>query len=172
MFDGAAFFRAAIEACKQLNRRGILLTRHSDHLPASLPDNVIHVDYAPFSLLLGRVAALVHHGGIGTSAQALANGAPSLVAPMAHDQFDNAERMRRLGVATVVPASRFTGRRVANALRGLLDSADLRRNVADVAARFEGVDGLEASCDILESLAPSSAEPTGTGAQTRTVPAT
>jgi rhamnosyltransferase subunit B len=48
--------------------------------------------------LLPQVAALVHHGGIGTTAAALAAGIPQLIAPFAFDQFDNAARTVRLGV--------------------------------------------------------------------------
>ena len=78
MFDGAHFFGAAVDACVCLKIRGILLSRHGEHIPPQLPENVIHVDYAPFSLLLPRLSALVHHGGIGTSSQTLACGTPSL----------------------------------------------------------------------------------------------
>lgn len=152
MFDGAGFFQKAVEACVRLGVRGILLTRHADHVPRRLPQQVIHVDYAPFSFLLPRAAALVHHGGIGTSSQALAGGVPSLVTPMSHDQFDNAARMKRLGVAEVMPAARLSGRRAALALSRLLESSEVRRNCASVASRFSDVDGLERACDVLESL--------------------
>ncbi len=154
MFDGARFFGAAVETCARAGVRGILLTRHREHLPRSLPKDVIHVDYAPFSELLPRLAALVHHGGIGTSAQALSSGTPQLVVPFTHDQPDNAARMRRLGVSRTLPAARFTGRRGAAALRELLDAPPTRARCREVARRFNGVDGLEMTCDLLESLAP------------------
>ncbi len=47
--------------------------------------------------LVPRLAALVHHGGIGTTAQAMRAGVPQLITPFAHDQFDNAARVERLG---------------------------------------------------------------------------
>ena len=117
MYHGQDFFRASVEACKQLNRRGILLTRHAEQIPADLPATIRHFSYAPFSLLLPRAAALVHHGGIGTSAQAMAAGCRQLITPFAHDQFDNADRLRRLGegiwdFASCLPATSrpFPGR--------------------------------------------------------------
>src|SRR5215217_4867358 len=85
MWQGRAFFDAAVSTAQALGRRGLLLTRHRDHLPPALPPGVIHVDYAPFSQLLPRCAAIVHHGGMGTSAQSMAAGVPQLVTPMAHD---------------------------------------------------------------------------------------
>src|SRR4051812_12026194 len=57
MWNGRKFFDASVDACVKLNRRGLLLTRHRDHLPPALPPNVIHVHYAPFSQLLPRCAA-------------------------------------------------------------------------------------------------------------------
>ncbi|MCA9795598.1 MAG: glycosyltransferase family 1 protein [Candidatus Eremiobacteraeota bacterium] len=89
------FYTRAVEACE--DRAGILLTRHPANLPESLPDNVFTAHYAPFSRLLSRVDAIVHHGGIGTLSQALAAGIPQVICPLAHDQFDNARRIERLG---------------------------------------------------------------------------
>src|SRR6185436_13395214 len=101
--------------CALLGRRGILLTRHREQVPDNLPREVIHIDYAPFSQLLPRCAALVHHGGIGTSAQALASGVPQLVTPFTHDQPDNAARLKRLGGAEVLPSSRYRAHRIVPA---------------------------------------------------------
>ena len=64
-WQGRHFLTESAEACHLLGRRGILLTRHREHVPAPLPPGVIHVDFAPFSRLLPRCAAVVHHGGIG-----------------------------------------------------------------------------------------------------------
>jgi UDP:flavonoid glycosyltransferase YjiC (YdhE family) len=153
MWRGDAFFAASVDACVRLNRRGLLLTRHTDHLPISLPPGVIHVHYAPFSRLLPRCAAFVHHGGIGSSAQGLASGVAQLVTPFAHDQPDNADRLRRLGVAAVIPSRRYTGRRAADALRNLMASQDVARAGREVAARLAGADGIGQACDLIEALA-------------------
>ncbi len=133
---GRAFFEAAAEACVRLGRRGLLLTRHADQVPSALPEGVRHVDYAPFSRLLPRVAALVHHGGVGTSAQGMAAGVPHLVMPLAHDQFDNAARMQRLGIARSLWPSRFRGPAVADALRRLTEDPGVAESCRRVVARF------------------------------------
>src|SRR4029077_17247403 len=98
MMHGARLFRASIEACERLGARGILLTGFSDQLPAPLPRLVHHCPYASFQKLFPRCAAVVHHGGVGTTAQALAAGVPQLVLPLAWDQPDNAARVKGLGV--------------------------------------------------------------------------
>ena len=105
MWNGTSFFAESVRLCSKVGRRGLFLSVHADHIPSDLPSQIRHVSYAPFSQLLPRCAAIVHHGGIGTSAQAMAAGIPQLVTPFfAHDQFDNAARLRELGVARSIPA--------------------------------------------------------------------
>ncbi len=145
-----AFFAAACEACRRLGRRGVLLTRYTGHLPAPLPPGVMHADYAPFSAVLPRAAALVHHGGIGTAAQALAAGRPQLVMPMTFDQPDNAARLQRLGVGRWLPPYRFRGAAVARELRALLESTAVVRRCAEVARRFDGSDPVGRTCQVIE----------------------
>jgi rhamnosyltransferase subunit B len=102
MAHGRPMFERAIAACEGLGKRAVLITPYRDQLPAALPDFAFHAAYVPFDLLLPKLSAFVHHGGIGTSAQCLHAGTPQLVTPFAHDQFDNAARLTRLGVAASV----------------------------------------------------------------------
>jgi rhamnosyltransferase subunit B len=146
------FFRAAAEACRRLGRRGMLMTKYPEQLPRTLPDGVQHFGFVPFSMLLPRVAALVHHGGIGTCAQGLAAGLPQVVMPMAYDQLDNGLRLVRLGTGAVVPRNRFTPGRVAGALAGLLDSPATAAACARWAGKCDGPSSLAAACDLLEDL--------------------
>jgi len=150
---GGPFFAAAADACRRLGRRGILLSRHREHVPRSLPAGVRHFDYAPFSRLLPRCATTVHHGGIGTTAQTLAAGIPHLVWPLSHDQLDNAARVRRLGCGSAVFPRKFTGPRVADALARLVDVPAVAAACAAVAQRFKGIrPPLEESADHIEAL--------------------
>ena len=132
-----AFFAAAIGASQQLGRPAIMLTRHRDQLPASLPPGVTHRSYVPLHGLLPHAAALIHHGGIGTTAQGLAAGLPQLVMPMSHDQPDNALRLRRLGVGDSLSPAQFTGPRVAAALDTLLRSETTLARSRELAARCD-----------------------------------
>jgi rhamnosyltransferase subunit B len=153
MRHGRAFFDASVAACLRLGRRGILLSTFRDNVPESLPASVRHFDYVPFSLVLPRSAALVHHGGIGTSAQAMASGVPHLVVPFAHDQPDNAARLERLGVGRSLWPERCRAPAVEQKLGELLHSAEVARRCAEVAARFRGADALGAACREVEQLA-------------------
>ena len=153
MTEGHAFFTAAVDACRRLGRRGILLTKYPDQLPANLPPEVQHFGFVPLSQLLPRAAAFVHHGGIGSSAQGLASGVPHLVMPMAYDQLDNATRLKRLGVGTFLRRRKFQGPAVARCLEQLLSSKPTREQCSRWAQQCNGQASLGSACDLLEQLA-------------------
>jgi rhamnosyltransferase subunit B len=101
------FFAEAMQACAAMGLRGVFLGHLSQALQARVaaqPAQIWAGAYVPFADVLPHARALVHHGGIGTSAQALHAGVPQLVVPCAYDQFDNALRLQRLGVAQVLPS--------------------------------------------------------------------
>jgi UDP:flavonoid glycosyltransferase YjiC (YdhE family) len=143
-----AFFDAAVVAAR--GRDALLLTPFADQLPP-LPKNVRHLPYAPLSRL--RYGALVHHGGIGTAAAALAAGAPQLVMPFAHDQPDNAARLRRLGVAHELRRLRD----MPEALDALIRSASVEVACRAAAARIAGTRSLQIAADAVENEAAEAA---------------
>jgi UDP:flavonoid glycosyltransferase YjiC (YdhE family) len=147
------FLAASAEALVRLGRRGLLLTQYPEQLPRDLPSTIVARKYAPLSRVLPRAAALIHHGGIGTAAQAFAAGVPQLVMPMAFDQPDNAVRARRLGVARLVLPKRFTSDAVAAALRALLDDPAVAAAAARRRDELRGGDGIALACDALERSA-------------------
>lgn len=147
---GRDFFRAAVEACRRLQRRGLLLTPFTEQLPSSLPDSVAHYPYVPLDRLLPRAAAFVHHGGVGSTSQAMLAGIPQVLMPLAHDQFDNAARVKRLGIGEAIPAPRFTSTRLTAALKGLFNSATVPDACRTVAQRLATRDGLSRSADAIE----------------------
>jgi rhamnosyltransferase subunit B len=131
-----AFFSTALAAATDLGRRAIFLTRERAQVPAGLPPSVMWQPYVPLSALLPHVAVLVHHGGIGTTAEALRAGTPQLVAPFAWDQFDNGARVAALGAGLVLPARKLRERPLTRALQALLTSGHVRTSCEAVASRF------------------------------------
>jgi rhamnosyltransferase subunit B len=152
-----AFFAAAVDACRRLGRRGILLTEFEHHVPARLPDSVRWLGFVPLSKLLPHTAAFVHHGGIGSCAQGLAAGVPQIVQPMAFDQFDNVRRLAGLGVAEELSVRRFRGPALAAALDRLIASSAVRTRCHELANKCDGAAARSAACDALERLAESRA---------------
>ena len=121
------FFRSAIEACRQLGVRGVLLGHLGALAADTLPDGVWATPYHPFGPLLPRARAIVHHAGIGTCAQALRAGVAQLVWPQAYDQFDNAMRLERLGVGSRLKTHPVTAQDLATSLQTLLGSMSVRQ---------------------------------------------
>src|SRR5262245_20698255 len=150
--EAQGFFQTAAEACQRLGRRGILLTKYAEQLPAKLPPSVRHFGFVPLSRLLPRTAALVHHGGIGTCAQGLAAGVPQRVRPMSFDQFDNSLRLVRLGVGEEISVKAFRKPAVAASLDRLLSSPTVAANCRTLAKRCDGPASLTAACVALEEL--------------------
>ena len=152
MYHGHDFFQASADACIKLNRRGLFLTRHAEQIPKNLPATLRHFAYIPLSRILPHAAALVHHGGIGTSAQALAAGCRQLVTPFAHDQFDNAERLRRFGVARVIVAKKYSAKSATRELAILLGDEYFATSCREIAAWLHNDQSLQKTCALIEAL--------------------
>ena len=148
--QASRFFRAAVDACQHLGRRGLLLTRYRAQLPTVLPKEIQWFDYLPLGRLLRHASGLVHHGGIGTAAQGMAAGLPHLIMPMAYDQPDNAIRLARLGVARTIWPKSFTGPRLATSLDDLLSSERVKVFCSDVAERIHHENPLSQTCELIE----------------------
>jgi UDP:flavonoid glycosyltransferase YjiC (YdhE family) len=147
------FFRSAVDACQRLGRRALFLTRFAEQIPANLPSTIRHFSYVPLAPLLPRCAALVHHGGMGTAAQAMAAGVPQLIMALAHDQFDNGDRIKRLGIGDWLTPRWFSGRRVARMLSSLLESPSVRSACQAIAQRLVRRDGIERTVTAIEAWA-------------------
>jgi rhamnosyltransferase subunit B len=156
MMHGERLFDAAVEACRILGVRGLLLTKYGQQLPTLLPSFVRHCKFAPFQELFPYCAAVVHHGGIGTVAKALATATPQLILPLAFDQRDNAMRVKRLGAGDWLPRRQRNGRYIAKALAKLMTPA-AREKSRSVAAQFGADDALDVAVRWLEELAPAPA---------------
>ncbi|OYU00078.1 MAG: hypothetical protein CFE40_01820 [Burkholderiales bacterium PBB1] len=154
MAQGRTFFARALAASAALNQRALLITPYADQLPHPLPPHAHAVSYAPFDALLPRLATLVHHGGIGTTAQALAAGLPQAVLPFAHDQFDNAARLVKCGVGLRL-TTRSSVRHWAQTLERLRNDASMsaacRRHAALMADDSAAADRI---AELIEAVSP------------------
>ncbi len=152
MKHGRDFFRVAIEVSRQLGRRAILLSNHTEQIPCQLPPDIVHVDYIPFSQILPRCAALIHHGGIGSTAQALAAGIPQLIMAMAFDQMDNAARVERLKVGYGLSRRQFRTHRVQTLLARLLESNEMAAHLRERSGQLVNDTALDKTAALLEKL--------------------
>ena len=147
------FYRDSIDAARVLGRRALLLIGHSRNMPATpLPDGVAAFEYAPYSEVLPRACATVHQGGVGTTGQALRAGKPVLILPHAHDQFDNAARVARLGCGRVLPRPRYNARTAVHELRMLLDEQSYRDRATEVGRVVSHEQGANVAADEIEKV--------------------
>lgn len=149
------FYSIANDVCRRLKRRAMLLVGRPEYAPKDLAPGVRAFTYAPYSRVFPRAAVNVHQCGIGTTAQGLRAGRPVLATPMAHDQFDNAARLKRLGVAEIVQHPRLTPDRLETALRTVLESPTATPRAAELGREISKEDGGLAAAIELESLAKS-----------------
>ena len=126
------FYRDSLTAAQALGRRALLLVGPPRNMPATLPDGVAAFEYAPYSEVLPRACAMVHQGGVGTTGQGMRSGKPVLILPHAHDQFDNAARVVRLGSGRVLPRPRYNAESAIRELRALLDNPTYAASAATV----------------------------------------
>jgi len=121
--EAGGFFRESLKALGELEVRSVLVTgKDPRNQPSTvLPSRLLTVSYAPYGELFPEAAAIVHQGGVGTTAQALRSGRPQLVVPHAHDQPDNAARVVRHGLGKSLAPGRYKAARVAAILHELLE---------------------------------------------------
>lgn len=115
-------------AAQKLGKRAILLGARQN----LLHKQILKCDFAPLEALLPRALCLIHAGGIGTLALGLRAGVPMLLAPHAHDQFDNARRAGKLGLARI----RQRGA-LATQIDALLGDSELQKRLEKAQSRLE-----------------------------------
>ncbi len=152
VFVDENYYTACLAACQRLGRRVILVARRQAGLPASLPGEVSLFPTLPFASLMPHMAAVIHHGGIGTTTQALVAGVPQLILAQGIDRPDNAMRVERLGVGKFLPPRRWEADAVTAALTKLLDQPAVQARCRELAHRIHQHDGLGAVSDVIESL--------------------
>ena len=152
VYAAGNFYRDSVEAARAVGVRALLLTGEPWNRPAELPEEVAAFDYAPYGELLPRARAVVHQGGIGTTAQGLRAGIPALVMPFSHDQFDNGSRVARVGAGRVLPQAKYNASSAAKELRALLSEAGYTTRAAKVGEQIRYENGASAAADAVEEV--------------------
>jgi UDP:flavonoid glycosyltransferase YjiC (YdhE family) len=161
IYAADGFYVAAAEAARALGRRAILMTGAEGMNPvpgvppvahATARAQVVTVPYAPHSEVMPRACAVVHQGGVGTTGQAMLAGRPMLVVPFSHDQPDNADRLRRHGVARVLERSRVSVETFTRELAALLTDEPLAERARAMAQRMKQEPGAAGAADAIEAV--------------------
>ncbi len=150
----APFYRASVAAIRRAGARTLLVGATPDGLTAGADadDDALALPFAPYSHIFPRCAAVIHHGGIGTAAQCLRYGVPSLVVPWGVDQFYTGGRLTHLRAGLALARRRYTPDRAAAALARLLHDPAFASAARAIREQIAREDGVHALCDALEGL--------------------
>lgn len=143
------FYLESIKAAKILKCRAVLMMGKNPP-PKGLTQDIIAVDYAPYSLIFPYAKAIIHQGGIGTTAQALRAGCPTLIVPYSHDQPDNAARVQRLGTSRTIKRENYSAKLVAKELSQLVTNPDYQTKAKSIAQKIKAERGVSVASDAIE----------------------
>ncbi|MEO5874205.1 MAG: glycosyltransferase, partial [Streptosporangiaceae bacterium] len=148
--DPAAMDHTIRAALRREGLRGVLMGD-----PATSEDDMIVVSDVPHGRLFPEMAAVVHHGGAGTTAESLRAGVPTLVCPFFGDQPFWADRVHALGAGpAALPIGRVTVETLAAALRQAVTDPRIRENSAQLGRVLHAEDGVARACETLDVLQP------------------
>lgn len=155
--DPAALTRLVTDAVRHAGVRAVLLSGWGGlQEDAVRHDDVLVLDEAPHDWLLPRCAAVVHHGGAGTTGAGFAAGIPQIVVPYGVDQPFWGSRVAALGVgAAPIPRRRLTTDSLADAVRVVTTDGDMRRRAAELGRRVRSEDGVHKAAEVYDSAARS-----------------
>jgi sterol 3beta-glucosyltransferase len=132
-----------LDALHQCGQRGVLATGWGGLHTGQLPPDVFVLDSAPHAWLFPRMAAVVHHGGAGTTAEGLRAGVPSVIVPFIVDQPFWGARVRALGAGPApVPLKKVTPARLTQAIHSAVTDAGMRQRAQQLGAVLRAEDGL------------------------------
>ena len=135
--------QAVLGALAETGQRGILAKGWGGLAASDLPDNVYILEAAPHDWLFPQVAAVVHHGGAGTTAAGLRAGKPTLICPFLADQPFWGKRVFDLGVGPApIPQKRLTTERLVAAIRQMTSDADMQARAARLGELIRTEDGV------------------------------
>lgn len=148
--DAQILFREGRKICEQLQLPGLFVggTQGAELLQGS--NLCAHIQYVDFEYLLPKSLAIIHHGGIGTTAQAIKAGIPQLIRPLKFDQPDNADRVYRLGLGTYVLPEKFTVEAVKPMLSNMLQKAKHSKVLRKFAEDVQNSSAIVSACDLIE----------------------
>lgn len=149
---GKSFFEESRNALIQLKMRGVFLTHNTEDIPKNLPDTIYACRFLPLDQILKQCAAIVHHGGIGTLAQAAKAGIPQLVRPMAFDQFDNAHRIHMKKLGTYIFVKDYKSTLLCKKLNHVLHDKDIQAGCTAMSQVIDPEKALKDLADRIENI--------------------
>jgi sterol 3beta-glucosyltransferase len=141
-----------LEALAQSGQRGILASGWGGLRATALPEHVHLLEAAPHAWLFPRCAAVVHHGGAGTTAAGLQAGRPTIICPFFGDQPFWGQRVAASGAGPApIPQKKLTAAGLAAAIREATRNAAMRQRAAAIGAAIRAEDGVQRAVELIEA---------------------
>jgi sterol 3beta-glucosyltransferase len=132
-----------LQAVEKAGRRSILLSGWGGLRAENVPDSVYLIDSVPHDWLFPRMAAVVHHGGAGTTAAGLRAGVPTAIVPFFGDQDFWGQKVKELGVGTApIPRKQLTVERLAGAIQTAVSDPVMHQRAANLGTKIRNEDGI------------------------------
>lgn len=145
------FFKEASKAAEAIGIRSVFVCGSLAE-GLRLPEGSIAIPSAPYHVLFPAARLIVLSGGIGSVSQALRAGRPSIILPFAHDQFDNAERVTRIGAGVTLPVRHANAKNLIRAIRDLLADAARELNAVRAGESVRAENGVRSAREAIERL--------------------
>ncbi len=153
--DAARMAALARGALRQTGQHGVLLVGKPDISPSEEDPDILAVGSIPYRWLFPRMAAVVHHGGAGTTGAGLRAGVPNIVVPFTADQPFWAARVRALGAGPEsIPLRKLTAERLAAAIDTALHDQEMRVRCRELGEKIDAEDGVERVVELVTRGAP------------------
>ncbi|MEM0980439.1 MAG: glycosyltransferase [Cyanobacteria bacterium P01_H01_bin.58] len=142
-----------IEALQQAQVRGILATGWGGLSATDLPETIFKLEQAPHDWLFPQMAAVVHHGGAGTTAAGLRASCPTIVCPFFGDQPFWAQQVKALGVGSdPIPQKKLTAEKLAAAIRTVTTDPTMRQKAQVLGEKLRQEDGMATAIAFIETV--------------------
>ncbi len=142
-----------VEALQKANVRGIIATGWGGLSVDDLPETIYKIENAPHDWLFPQVAAVVHHGGAGTTAAGLRAGKPSVICPFLIDQPLWGARVHALGVGPKpIPQKKLTVDKLVRAIEEAVGNPSMREKAKDIGESIRSEDGIGKAIKVIENV--------------------
>jgi sterol 3beta-glucosyltransferase len=139
-----------MDALKRSGQRGILATGWSGMSKIdNIPEDIFILESAPHAWLFPKMAAVVHHGGAGTTAAGLRAGIPSIIIPNSNDQFAWGRRVYELGAGSKpIPRKKLTAEKLSDAIKSV-SAKEIKDTAKDLGTKIQSENGAETAAKII-----------------------
>jgi sterol 3beta-glucosyltransferase len=156
--DAARRAKVALGALEKAGQRGLIASGWGGLRSADLPETVHMIESAPHDWLFERVAAVVHHGGSGTTTAGLRAGRPTVICPFIADQPFWGRIVHELGAGPKpIPQKKLTVENLAAAITAAVSDPGMAARAAELSTSIRGEDGVARAVELIDAASRGSA---------------